>query len=213
MASERTQFAPVRHGLGQEALADVVGAILERFVRTQDEGHGVVDEERILLEDRGDGCVAGEPEHEAVPDVANVVAAGGRAGQRLAVVLRRPRAHANAGVSRDALHAPHQHHRTEDPAVVLEARCEISDFDSAAGGVGQARDHHWCVLQVALLGRGTVEQLDGEESDVVRPPARGAGGLEQGAEHGIAIEARETGPRDLARGIDERADRPVPDEC
>ncbi len=198
-------FAPVRRGLGQEAPAHLVGAVLQRFVRPEHERDGVVEEKGALLENRRDGHVARQPQHERVADVPDVIAAGGRTAERLAVVLRRPRAHANARVPRDTLDAPHQHHRTEDPAVVLESRREIADLDDPARGVGHARDDDGRVVQVSLLGRDPVEQLNAKEADV---GAR----LEQRAEHRIPVEPGETGPGDLASGIDEGADRPVADE-
>src|SRR5207247_3750280 len=179
---------------------------LQGFIGADDERHRIVDEERVPFEDRGDRYVGRQPQHERVPDVADVIAARGRGRERLAVALRGSQAHANAGMTGEPLDAAYDHHRTEHPPAVIEPRREIGDLDGAAGGVGHARDDHGCVVQVLLLDAGAVQQLDREEPDVV---AR----LEERAEHRIAVEAREAGPGDFGRGIDERADRAVADQC
>ena len=201
--------APVRGRLGQKPLPRFVRRILKRFIGPEHQRHSVVEEECILFQNRSDGNVARETQDNRGADVTNVIAAVGCSAQRLAVVLRRSGPHANARVSRQASHAPDQHHGTKHPAVMLEARCEVDDLDFAARGIPHARHENGRVLDVALLGLHAIDDFHREEADVL---ARSGPRLEQRAEHGIAIEARETRPVDLAHAVDEGADRAVADE-
>ena len=118
--------------------------------------------------------------HHRVAHEANVVAAVRRRGGGLAVVLRRADANADARMTRDALDAADDHHGTVDPAVMLEARREVGDFDSSARRVVHARHDDRRIVHVALLDAHAVHQLDGVESDVA-----GLAGtlLQQRAEH------------------------------
>src|SRR5206468_4913311 len=165
----------------------------------------------VLREHRRDGGVGREAQHDVVADVADVIAALRDRADRLSVVLRRPAAHADARMAREPLHAPHDHHRAENPAVVLEARREIGDLHRAPRRVRHAGDDDRRVVLVALLGFHDIEQVHREESDLV-PLSPPRVRFEQRAEHRIAVEPRETGPGDLAGGIDQGPDGPVADQ-
>src|SRR5690606_19483441 len=64
------------------------------------------------------------------------------------------------------------------------------------------------VLHVVLFAARHAIKQDAEEAEILRAIAL----TQQGAEHGIAVEARHAGPDDFALFVDQRADAAVADE-
>src|SRR4051812_49034639 len=76
----------------------------------------------------------------------------------------RPQAHPNSGAPPDWAHAAHDLRRSERAVIVLEAGCEIGDFDRASLCVLEHGDEHRRVLDIALRTTDAANELDAEVS-------------------------------------------------
>ena len=86
---------------------------------------------------------------------------------------------------------------------------EVRDGDAAAAPVVQAGYQDRRIDEVLLLVADVIDQLDRQKAEILVAGAFS----EQGTERGIAVEAGEAGPHDLAAGIDQGANRAVPDQA
>jgi hypothetical protein len=202
-------FLPVVPRELEEVAGHLRHGALQRLVGAHHERHAVAQDEWHLLEDGRDRAVRREAQHVRSPHVADVVGAGGHLRAAPAVVVGGPHEHADARAAGDRAHDPDQLRRAEEAPELAEARREIDDLHRAAPVVEKPRHEDGRVGQVVLLGAREPGELDAHEAEIGFAAAL----AQQRAEHGIAVEAREARPHDLARAVDQRADARVADDA
>src|SRR6266516_3557193 len=207
-AERADPFPPIRRGLLEEAAPDLRDGPLHGLVRPEQQSDRVFQKEEVLLHQSGYGGVRRQPQHQIGARVSDMVRAAGDLRARTTIVIRGPKTHPYAGIAGRPFDLPHQHHRSEHAPVLAEARREIGDLDAPAAVVVQAGREDRCVDEIVLLGPDEVAQLDaaGSEIGVTSLPAQ------ERAKRRIAGEPWEARPHDVARRIQESADRAVADQ-
>ena len=178
---------------------------MKPLVDPEHQMQGSREDERRLTLDIGQRRIGGEPDDGALVDIANVVAADGMLGERVAIVVRRTETNGHAGQPGHRLDHPDELRRSKNAAELAIAGGKIGDADGAAVAVGQYGRDHRGIAQIFRLEIGHVVEDDIGKSLLV--VAR-----QQPTEDRVTVEARITPPYQARRGIDERSRAPIADD-
>ena len=156
--------APIVRGLAQHAPGRAGEVGLEPLVGPQEQGDRLLQPKNPLLQDMAHRPVGGQPQRRVAAHIADVVGAVGGARPRRAIVDGGPQLDAD---TRRTLHRPDQPHegqRPVEPPELPVAGAEVDDLQPRAGGVGDLGPQDRGVAQVALIGVGAVDDLDGPKA-------------------------------------------------
>ncbi|OIQ64536.1 hypothetical protein GALL_539130 [mine drainage metagenome] len=152
---------PILCGFVQKPSPDFAGRFADGFVRAQHKRYAVIEEERCLLQNCGQGCIGCQSQRERWCDVSNVVAAPCHVRSGCTVVACRAHTQCQTRTSSQSSNAAHQHHGVKRAVVMAEPGSKVGYLNSTTVTVVQARYQDSRVFQIVLLCAFTVRQING----------------------------------------------------
>ncbi|MNI37516.1 hypothetical protein D3C73_916090 [compost metagenome] len=196
---------PVRNGQVQGGVDARQDRLIITFIRSQEEGHLLLQTESPLVQHMADRAVGGQPQGHIAAQIADVVGARGMLSAARAPVGRRAQAYGDARRSDQRTHHAREGHRAVDARMLQVARAEVDDLHRGAVGSRQHRPQDGGVADVFLLDGDLAFQFDRPEAVL------GGGAVHEGRKDGIAVDARGAGPDKPPLAVDQGADRTVAD--
>ena len=203
-------LAPVGRGFLLKQPGGISNPIHQGFVSTQQKVVLTRQDKGLARDQMRQWRVGRQAQRECIAHITKVIAALRHQRLTATPVKTHVDRHADARRASDRFDTAHQSGGLEKPGPANKTRREVGDFDSLAPGVEKLRVQHGGVGLIPLAGFGEVFDLDRKGA------LRLVGGgrfipLQQGAEHRVAVKARQATPDHTTTLVNQCAEGAVTD--